>query len=46
MITSIYISTMLELTTCTATHFILKKYKEKHLIFEKREEQERELIFT
>ncbi len=36
----------LENVTGTATHFILKKYKEKHLIFEKREEQERELIFT
>lgn len=36
----------LEDVTGTATHFILKKYKEKHLIFEKREEQERELIFT
>ena len=33
----------LEDVTGTATHFILKKYKEKHLIFEK---QERELIFT
>ena len=30
----------------TATHFILKKYKEKHLIFEKRQEQEREWIFV
>jgi len=30
----------------TATHFILRKYKEKHLIFEKQEKQERELIFT
>ena len=36
----------IEDVTGTATHFILKKYKEKHLIFEKREEQERELIFT
>ncbi len=36
----------LEDVTGTATHFILKKYKEKHLIFEKREEQEREFIFT
>ena len=36
----------LEDVTGTATHFILKKYKKKHLIFEKREEQERELIFT
>ncbi len=30
----------------TATHFILRKYKEKHLIFKKQEKQERELIFT
>ena len=36
----------LEDVTGTATHFILKKYKEKHLIFEKAEEQERELIFS
>ena len=36
----------IEDVTGTATHFILHKYKEKHLIFEKREEQERELIFT
>lgn len=36
----------LEDVTGTATHFILKKYKEKHLIFEKQEQQERELIFT
>ena len=36
----------LEGVTGTATHFILKKYKEKHLIFEKREEQEREWIFV
>lgn len=32
--------------TATATHFILKKYKEKHLIYEKRPQQERELIFS
>ena len=32
--------------TATATHFILKKYKEKHLIFEKRQEQGKEWIFT
>ena len=36
----------IEDVTGTATHFILKKYKEKHLIFEKQEQQERELIFT
>ena len=36
----------LEDVTGTATHFILHKYKEKHLIFEKREEQEREWIFS
>ena len=36
----------LEGVTGTATHFILKKYKEKRLIFKKHEEQERELIFS
>ena len=36
----------IEDVTGTAPHFILKKYKEKHLIFEKQEQQERELIFT
>ena len=36
----------IEDVTGTATHFILRKYKEKHLIFEKKEQQERELIFT
>ena len=36
----------IEDVTGTATHFILKKYKERHLIFEKQEQQERELIFT
>lgn len=36
----------LEDVTGTATHFILHKYKEKHLVFEKQEKQERELIFT
>ena len=36
----------IEDVTGMATHFILKKYKEKHLIFEKQEQQERELIFT
>ena len=36
----------IEDVTGTATHFILKKYKEKHLIFEKQEQQARELIFT
>lgn len=36
----------LEDVTGTATHFILKKYKEKHLIFEKQEQQAKELIFT
>ena len=30
----------------TATHFILKKYKEKHLIFEKQAPGEREFIFV
>ena len=30
--------------TGTATHFILHKYKEKHLIFEKQEEQEERFV--
>ena len=29
----------------TATHFILKKYKEKHLIFQKQEAQEERFVF-
>ncbi len=36
----------IEDVTGTATHFILKKYKEKHLVFEKQEPQEREWIFV
>ena len=36
----------LEDVTGTATHFILKKYKEKHLIFKPKEPSERELLFT
>ena len=36
----------LEDVTGTATHFILKKYKEKHLIFKAQEPSERELLFT
>ncbi len=36
----------LEDVTSTATHFILKKYKEKHLIFEKQAPGEREFIFV
>ena len=32
--------------TGTATHFILKKYKEKHLVFRPEKPQEREFIFT
>lgn len=36
----------LEDVTGTATHFILKKYKDKHLIFGKPEQQKRELIFS
>lgn len=36
----------LEGVTATATHFILKKYKEKHLIFEKQAPGEREFIFV
>ena len=31
--------------TGTATHFILKKYKEKHLIFQKQEAQEERFVF-
>ena len=34
----------LEDVTGTATHFILKKYKEKHLIFEKQELQEERFV--
>lgn len=36
----------LENVTATATHFILKKYKEKGLIFEKQAPGEREFIFV
>ena len=36
----------LEDVTGPATHFILHKYKEKHLIFEKQETQEKEWIFS
>ena len=32
--------------TGTATHFILKKYKEKHLVFRRPEPQEREFVFS
>ncbi len=32
--------------TGTATHFILKKYKEKHLVFRPQEPEQREYIFT
>lgn len=35
----------LEDVTGTATHFILKKYKEKHLIFQQQEEQEERFVF-
>ncbi len=35
----------LEDVTGTATHFILKKYKEKHLIFKKPEVQEERFVF-
>ena len=35
----------LEDVTGTATPFILKKYKEKHLIFQKQEEQEERFVF-
>ena len=36
----------IEGVTGTATHFILRKYKEKHLVFQPREPEEREFIFT
>ena len=36
----------LEDVTGTATHFILHKYKEKHLLFEKQEKQPKEWIFS
>ena len=36
----------IEGVTRTATHFILKKYKEKHLTFRPQEPEEREFIFT
>ncbi|MBR6259124.1 MAG: Lrp/AsnC family transcriptional regulator [Oscillospiraceae bacterium] len=36
----------IEGVTGTATHFIMKKYKEKHKIFEKQEEQEDRLLFV
>lgn len=36
----------LEGVTSTATHFILKKYKEKHLIFRPQEPQKREYVFV
>ena len=36
----------LEGVTGTATHFILKKYKEKHMVFRPEKPQEREFIFT
>ncbi len=35
----------LEDVTGTATHFILKKYKEKHLIFPKQETQEERFVY-
>ena len=35
----------LEDVTGTATHFILKKYNEKHLIFQKQEAQEERFVF-
>ena len=38
------LSTIDEVTS-TATHFILRKYKENHLIFEKREEQQERFVF-
>jgi DNA-binding Lrp family transcriptional regulator len=36
----------IEGVTATATHFILKKYKEKHLVFRPQAQQEREYIFV
>lgn len=36
----------LEGVTSTATHFILQKYKENHMVFEKKEEQDKEWIFV
>ena len=36
----------LEGVTGTATHFILKKYKEKHLVFRRPEPLEREFVFS
>ena len=36
----------IEGVTGTATHFILKKYKEKHLVFRPQEPEEREHIFV
>ncbi len=36
----------IEDVTATATHFILRKYKEKNLIFTKKVEQEKEWIFV
>ena len=32
--------------TSTATHFILKKYKQQNVVFEQREEQRERLIFS
>ncbi|WP_251444790.1 Lrp/AsnC family transcriptional regulator [Vermiculatibacterium agrestimuris] len=37
------LSTIDEVTS-TATHFILRKYKENHLVFEKREEQQERFV--
>ena len=36
----------IEGVTGTATHFILKKYKEKHLVFRPKDPEEREYIFV
>lgn len=36
----------IEAVKATATHFILKKYKEKHLIFQRREKQEEGFYFV
>ena len=36
----------IEGVTSTATHFILKKYKQQDVVFERREEQKERLIFS
>ena len=36
----------IEGVTSTATHFILKKYKQQNVVFEQQEEQKERLIFV